>query len=280
MAVSRADLGDVSWIFREIPEDPGVISEKPVDAAEVAAGEDGAGIVVGEVVEKFRGEFSHELTLAGEEVFAMVTGMIEKGGMKISSYTGGMVQTNGYLVETADGNLLVDAPLGIANWVAEKGVRIDSLILTHQHYDHVEDAAAIRASGVKVLGWADYSKELTLESFGSSWGLPEVVPFEVDGRLEAGETEILGAKVVVSHVPGHSQDSISLYFPGEGTVFAGDALFAGSVGRCDLPGGDFDLLISGIRAKLLTLPDETRVLSGHGPETTVGRELVGNGFLR
>jgi glyoxylase-like metal-dependent hydrolase (beta-lactamase superfamily II) len=87
-------------------------------------------------------------------------------------------------------------------------------------------------------------------------------------------------EVKVSHVPGHSLDSITFYFPEEGVVFAGDALFAGSVGRCDLPGGNFEMLVSGIREKLLTLPDETRVLSGHGPETTIGRERVGNGFLR
>ncbi len=191
-----------------------------------------------------------------------------------------MAQTNGYLVETPGGNFLVDAPLGISSWVKEKGVRLDALVLTHQHYDHVEDAAEIQARGVKVWAWADYSKDLTLESFGSSWGLPEVVPFEVDGKLAVGNAKIVDTDMIISHVPGHSQDSISLYLPGEGLVFAGDALFAGSVGRCDLPGGDFNLLISGIRQELLSLPDDTRVLSGHGPETTIARERVGNGFLR
>jgi len=200
--------------------------------------------------------------------------------MKISTYTGGMVQTNGYLVETPEGNYLVDAPAGIAEWADGKGVRIDALYLTHQHYDHVEDVAALRAKGVKVHAWAHYSKDLTLESFGTSWGLPEVANFEVDELIPEGEADLFGTKAKVGHVPGHSQDSLTFYIPDAGIVFAGDALFAGSVGRCDLPGGSFELLLSGIQRELLSLPDETKVLSGHGGSTTIGRERVSNGYLR
>lgn len=200
--------------------------------------------------------------------------------MKVSIYTGGMVQTNGYLVETPEGNFLVDAPAGIAAWVDGKGVRVDALYLTHQHYDHVEDVAELRAKGVKVHAWAHYSKDLTLESYGSGWGMPEVADFQVDELISKGEGEMLGTKVRVSHVPGHSPDSLAFYLPDAGVVFSGDALFAGSVGRCDLPGGDFEVLLSGIERELLTLPDETKVLSGHGGPTTIGRERVSNGYLR
>jgi len=200
--------------------------------------------------------------------------------MRISSYTGGMVQTNGYLVESAGGNFLVDAPAGISSWVAEKGVRVDALYLTHQHYDHVEDVAVLQEAGIKVMAFAEYSKDLTLESYGSSWGLPEVKPFRMDGLIASGEQNLFGTKIQVGHVPGHSADSISFYLEEAGVVFAGDALFAGSVGRCDLPGGDFELLLEGIRRELLTLPDETEVLSGHGPATTIGREKLTNGFLK
>lgn len=87
--------------------------------------------------------------------------------MRITKFTGGLVQTNGYLVETPVGNFLVDAPAGIAEWVEGRGVRVDVLYLTHQHYDHVEDVAALRAMGVKVHAWAAYSKDLTLEAFGA-----------------------------------------------------------------------------------------------------------------
>lgn len=199
--------------------------------------------------------------------------------MKISKYTGGMAQTNGYLVETVGGNFLIDAPAGVGEWLDGKGVRIDALYLTHQHYDHVEDVAELQGRGVKVMAWAAYSKELTLESYGSSWGLPEVRDFKIDELIPEGEGRWFENQVTVSHVPGHSLDSITFYFSDDGVVFSGDALFAGSTGRCDLPGGDFEMLVSGIREKLLTLPDGTRVFSGHGPETTIGRERVGNRFL-
>jgi hydroxyacylglutathione hydrolase len=202
------------------------------------------------------------------------------GRMRITKFTGGLVQTNGYLVEKPEGNFLVDAPAGIAAWVEGRGVRVDALYLTHQHYDHVEDVAALRAMGVKAHAWAAYSKDLTLEAFGSGWGLPSVVPYEVDTLIVEGEMDMLGTKAKVSHVPGHSADSITFYIPGAGVVFAGDALFEGSVGRCDLPGGSFELLIAGIESELLSLPDETRVLSGHGGETTIGREKATNGYLR
>lgn len=200
--------------------------------------------------------------------------------MRITKFTGGMVQTNGYLVETSEGNFLVDAPAGIAEWVEGRGVRVDSLYLTHQHYDHVEDVAALRAMGVKVFAWADYSKELTLEAFGSGWGLPAVVPYEVDVLVAEGEIELFSMKANAAYVPGHSADSLTFYIPGAGVLFAGDTLFAGSVGRCDLPGGSFELLLSGIERELLSLPDDTRVLSGHGGETTLGHEKATNRYLR
>ena len=200
--------------------------------------------------------------------------------MKISRFTGGFVQTNGYLLETQAGNYLFDAPAGISAWLQERGVVLNGLFLTHQHYDHVEDVAALQKLGVKVYAWADYSKDLTLESFGSSFGLPQVAPFHVDEKLVEGEVGLIGTPVTISHVPGHSPDSITFYFRERGLLIAGDTLFAGSVGRCDLPGGSFEILLSGIRRELLSLPDETRVLSGHGPETTIGSERVNNGYLQ
>jgi len=205
---------------------------------------------------------------------------MENRYMKISTYTGGMVQTNGYLVESVNGNYLVDAPDGVCEWLVKKGVRIDALYLTHQHYDHVEDVAELQKRGVKVFGWANYSKDLTLETYGASWGMPEVNPYQVDELIPEGKSEYFHIQTQVSHVPGHSVDSITFYLRDAGVVFVGDALFAGSIGRCDLPEGDFDQLISGIKDKLLILPDDTRVLSGHGPETTIGHEKLTNSYLR
>lgn len=200
--------------------------------------------------------------------------------MRISTYTGGMVQTNGYLVESTDGNFLVDAPDGVFEWLEKKAIKVDALYLTHQHYDHVEDVAKLQKLGTRVFAWANYSKDLTLETYGASWGLPEVESYEVDELILEGKSVYFHVPTVVSHVPGHSPDSVTFYLRDAGWVFVGDALFAGSIGRCDLPGGDFDTLIQGIKEKLLILPNETRVFSGHGPETTIGREKATNGYLR
>jgi len=202
--------------------------------------------------------------------------------MRIRSYTGGMAQTNAWLVETADGNLLVDAPLGTARWIADLGVRVDHLLLTHQHYDHIEDAAAVREAGAELHAFAPYSTALTLEDLVRASGRELVVtPYTVDHLLEAGSTpRLAGLDIDVLHLPGHSPDSLVFHPAGSGIVFSGDTLFAGSVGRADLPGGDFDQLLDGIARHLLAMPADTRVLPGHGPETTIGREVATNPFLR
>lgn len=201
--------------------------------------------------------------------------------MKITLFTGGLVQTNGYLVETLDGNFLVDAPEGIAGWVAQRGVRVDDVLLTHQHYDHVMDAAALRGMGARLHAYAPYSKDLTLETAVRAWGLPiSVVPYEIDALLKMGEPLCLcGVEIVLAHVPGHAVDAVTFYVAAAGVLFSGDTLFAGSIGRTDLPGGSTQQLLDGIGRHLLVLPAETRVLSGHGPATSIGRELVENPYL-
>ena len=202
--------------------------------------------------------------------------------MKISCYTGGMVATNGYLVETPEGNFVVDAPEGIAEWIQAKGVRVDALLLTHQHYDHVQGASAFNDLGVEIYAFAHHSTDLTLETAARDWGMPIVVHKYVVNEIIDAKAPIVicGQPIRVAHVPGHSTDSITFYLKDEGVVFAGDTLFAGSIGRTDLPGGSHEQLISGIQKHLLTLPPETRVFSGHGPATTIGHEGATNPFLR
>lgn len=201
--------------------------------------------------------------------------------MKITSYTGGFVQTNGYLLETPGGNVLIDAPEGIAGWLAEKGTRVDDVLLTHQHYDHVADAAAMKALGAKLHAFADYSQDLTLESVGRSWGLPiSVTPYQIDSLLDMGKPlRVAGLEFALAHVPGHSPDSVTFYLAETEVVFSGDTLFAGSIGRTDLPGGSTNQLLDGIAKHLITLSPETHVLPGHGPGTTVGEEAAGNPYL-
>jgi hydroxyacylglutathione hydrolase len=202
--------------------------------------------------------------------------------MKLRVFTGGFAQTNGWLLETADGNLLVDAPEGIAEWISGHGVRLDAVLLTHQHYDHVLDAAALQKQGVPIHAFAAYSQDLTLEKPAREWGMPlSVEPFTVDHLIQPGEPlSLCGLEFFVAHVPGHATDSLTFHLPAHNLVFAGDALFQGSIGRTDLPGGDTETLLEGIRRHLLTLPPSTRVLPGHGPETTVEAEAKENPFLR
>jgi glyoxylase-like metal-dependent hydrolase (beta-lactamase superfamily II) len=201
--------------------------------------------------------------------------------MKITPYTGGFVQTNGYLIETPDGNILIDAPEGIAEWVASRGVRINDVLLTHQHYDHVTDAAALRTAGAKLHALEDYSTDLTLESAARGWGLPiSVTPYLIDTRFEIGKPlRLAGLEISISHIPGHALDSVTFHLLGHGLVFSGDTLFAGSIGRTDLPGGSTQQLLDGIAKHLMMLPPETRILPGHGPGTTVGAEAAGNPYL-
>jgi len=192
-----------------------------------------------------------------------------------------MVQTNGYLLETSQGNLLIDAPEGVATWLESKGVSVEALLLTHQHYDHVTDAAAIQKQGAKIHAFSPYSRTLTLEVAARTWGMPIAIkPFDVDTRIDINpQLKICGTEIHCCHVPGHSTDSVTFYLPQANVVFAGDTLFAGSVGRTDLPEGSTTQLIEGIRRHLLTLPSQTTVFSGHGPQTTIGDELADNPFL-
>lgn len=202
--------------------------------------------------------------------------------MKITTYTGGFVQTNGYLVETPGGNFLVDAPEGIAEWVTRRGVRVDDVLLTHQHYDHVTDAAALKALGARLHAFEDYSKDLTLESAARGWGLPiSVTPYQIDSRFDmTAPLRVADLEISLAHVPGHSLDSVTFYLVHHGVVFPGDTLFEGSIGRTDLPGGSTQQLLEGIARHLLSLPPETKVFPGHGGSTTIGEEASGNPYLQ
>ena len=202
--------------------------------------------------------------------------------LKISRFTGGIAQTNGYLIETPAGAVVVDAPEGMAEWVARKGKPVSHLLLTHQHFDHCQDAAAIQRSGAKVLAFSAFSRELTLEFLmgfvsGSSF---QVAEFTVDEVLEGrGSIEAGGVVWKLMHIPGHSLDSVVFYAEEESLVMGGDVLFAGSVGRTDFPGGSTGMLLAGINQHLLTLADDTRIIPGHGPETTIGEEKESNPYL-
>jgi hydroxyacylglutathione hydrolase len=227
-----------------------------------------------------------------------VPGDIGGGVIKMSEiqcFTGGMAATNGYLFGAPEGMILVDAPEGVADWLAEHEVAIGALMLTHGHYDHVLDAARVkREHDCRVYCFEDITPELTLETLLQAMGMGEAVErVEADEYLSGvDEVTVLGQAFKVLHVPGHSPDSICfLRAPGAGEdeeetesgkrelLFGGDVLFQGSIGRTDFPHGDHDALISGIKEKVFVLGDGVVVLPGHGPATTVGEERATNPFV-
>ncbi len=208
---------------------------------------------------------------------------------EIQTYTGGYFQTNAYLLPTpAGGRLLIDAPEGSANWLRGLGVggggpKLEAFLLTHAHIDHIHDAAAIaREHGCALYYHADgvplLTDPLAYRRFGLSIDFEPVLGGEQ--IVESARSEFAGLVFEVLFVPGHCPGSLCFYDRPSGLLFAGDVLFAGSVGRTDLPGGDQDLLLGGIHEKLLVLDDATVVLPGHGPLTTIGDERRTNPYLR
>jgi len=203
---------------------------------------------------------------------------------RIDVFCGGVFQTNGYLVRSGSGHWLFDAPEGIGDWIAEQGVRIDGLLLTHQHHDHVIGAGRVRELfDCPVWAHSAPSDDLTLASrLEQMTGMPcELDPYSVDHLLE-GESELSldGLDLEILHVPGHSPDSICFYLKGTSFLIGGDVLFQGGIGRTDFPHGDHELLLAGIREKLWPLPEDTHVLPGHGPATSIGVEKATNPFLQ
>ncbi|MDP0490012.1 MAG: MBL fold metallo-hydrolase [Verrucomicrobiota bacterium JB023] len=195
----------------------------------------------------------------------------------LSTYTGGLVATNGHFLTCGETRLLIDAPDGVFDWLAAKGETPDAILLTHQHFDHVEDAHRFDCP---IHAFSPMDRDLILDARAREWGLPvKVEDFKVGKILKEEPTLTIGQlELQLIHVPGHSPDSLVYHLPALATAFAGDTLFCGGVGRTDLPGGSHETLISGIREKLLTLPPQTTFYPGHGPSTTAADEQE-NPFL-
>ncbi len=209
-------------------------------------------------------------------------------GMKLHVLPAGPLQTNAYLITAPERGeaVLIDAPGGIWPLVeprlAADGCKLTELWITHGHWDHIQDAAVvIDATKAKVTAHA--ADEVLLKSpavmmkfLGRNL---KVDPVAVDRWVAQGDrVAALGLDWEVRHVPGHCPGNI-LFLVGH-SAFVGDALFAGSVGRTDLPGGDRAELEASIRTQIYTLPDATKIYPGHGPATTVGHEKATNPHVR
>ena len=208
--------------------------------------------------------------------------------MLIETFTAGLAETNGYVVADRRGGqaAIIDAPQDAAAAMVaqakEWGAPVVYLLNTHAHWDHYWDNAAIlRLTGAKFGIHAESAPLLELPQ-ARLFGIQEKIePSRPDFFLAEGATVAVGElKFEILHCPGHCPGSAVLFERRERVAFVGDVLFAGSIGRTDLPGGNHALLLEGIRRKLFPLGDDVKVFSGHGPVTTLGVERRTNPFLQ
>jgi glyoxylase-like metal-dependent hydrolase (beta-lactamase superfamily II) len=167
--------------------------------------------------------------------------------------------------------------------LAAHKLTVKQIVITHAHFDHVGAALALkRKTGAPILLNERDLPLLKMMELQASWfgvKAPEVAP--PDQSPSDGDTIGLATlPAMVLLTPGHSQGSICLHFPAQKLLLAGDTLFAGGIGRTDLPGGSTPQILDSIRTKLMPLPEETRVIPGHGPETTIGKENFSNPYLQ
>lgn len=164
---------------------------------------------------------------------------------------------------------------------AKHALKIQYVLLTHAHFDHIFACAAVAEATKAPLALHKDDLPLFKEGGGAAdWGLPIPAYKEPELWLEEGDKITFGDHTFeVLFTPGHTPGHVSFYEPTAGVIFDGDVLFAGGIGRTDFPGGSYEVLMHSINHKLMVLPDETVVCSGHGPTTTIGRERVSNPFL-
>lgn len=197
----------------------------------------------------------------------------------------GPIQANGYLVrrEADRAAIVIDPgaePGTVIEALEEEDARPEAILLTHAHLDHVGGVAGVRRRWEVPIYLHPAGRDLYDAALdqAAAFGLEIEQPPPPDRALADGQVlELAGLSLEVRHAPGHSPGGVVFSLPGH--AFVGDCIFAGSVGRVDLPGGDAGTLLRSIREKILTLPEDTVLWPGHGPETTVGREAETNPFL-
>ncbi|MET0495382.1 MAG: MBL fold metallo-hydrolase [Actinoplanes sp.] len=222
--------------------------------------------------------------------------------MLVTSFPAQAFGTNCYVVAAGPGEqcLIVDPGIGVLDRLdevlAEHRLHPAAVLLTHGHLDHVFSVAPVcGARGITAYVHpadremlADPAKGLSMnlaDMFGGR--LPYTEPDDVAELTDGATLSLAGLEITVDHAPGHTGGSVLFRLPGTGSSWeaeqiclSGDVLFAGSIGRTDLPGGNTDTMLTSLRDKILPLADDTVVLPGHGPETTIGRERVVNPYLR
>ena len=207
--------------------------------------------------------------------------------LRIRTFVAPTFGQNAYVLHRAEGPsaLAIDPgaeAAAMAEFLARERLQLEAVLLTHAHLDHIEGVAElVRATGAPTyMHPADQPLYEHVVEQGLQFGLRVETQPPVDHALAHGQLlDVAGIALEVRHVPGHSPGHVIFYCAAAGAAFVGDTVFQGSIGRSDLPGGDFQQLIGAIRSQLLTLPPDTLLYSGHGPETSVAHEAKTNPFL-
>jgi glyoxylase-like metal-dependent hydrolase (beta-lactamase superfamily II) len=167
--------------------------------------------------------------------------------------------------------------------VRKHRLQVKQIVITHAHIDHVGGAMKLRAAtGAPILLNQNDHALLKMLDVQAAWiGVASPGKVQIDQNLRDADVVKAGSLAAqVLHTPGHTEGSVCLYFSAENKLIAGDTLFAGSIGRTDLPGGSYQKILQSLHQRVLALPDETVVVPGHGPTTTIGEERENNPFLQ
>ncbi|MBT2229696.1 MBL fold metallo-hydrolase [Nonomuraea sp. NEAU-A123] len=214
--------------------------------------------------------------------------------MLIAGFPAGAFQTNCYVVAPAAGEECVivdpgqDAVDGVDELLKEHRLKPVAVLLTHGHLDHVWSVAPV-CGARDVPAWIHPDDRHLLSDPAAGWsptsssmfgGITLSEPDDVRELSDGAVLPLAGLEIVVDHTPGHTRGSVSFRLPDDEVMLSGDLLFAGSIGRSDLPGGDYPTILRSLADKCLPLPDDTVVLPGHGPQTTIGRERATNPYLK
>lgn len=208
--------------------------------------------------------------------------------IEVRMFTGGPFVQNTYLAWQPGSSqaVAIDAGAGVTQLIATahaEQLEIAAILLTHAHLDHIDSAAELKRFAPDAPIYLHPDDQVFYDNAAvqaAQFGVRvEKLP-AVDARyVMSAPLTIAGITFAVSHVPGHAPGHISLHVQDTAVAFVGDVVFQGSIGRTDLPGGDYQQLMRSIREHIMTLPDETTLYSGHGPETTVQRERTTNPFI-